>query len=364
MIGCGLISHAHGRAARKSDGAVQFVACASRNAETARAWAREYGCRVAYTDYGDMLRQEKLDGVVIATWPADHRAHIEAVLGAGVRYVLCEKALTLTGIDSMAIWQAADRHDATVVEGFMYRHHPAMAEIGRVLAGNELGVIDNIRGVFHMLEPGVRADGTRSWRQRREAGGGVAYDFTCYPVDAVNALARALPLRAFATGSISEATGVLDRLFGHIQYENGLIGSVETSHRAAFSQALEINGTQGRLTMPVAWSIRDEAIIRRTRITGFLEYEEEERRVPQPETHDGRLVDLPVFKLQLENFAGVIRGEETPAISLAESVVNAFVVDALMESFDRKRPIEISIPAPVRESVAHSLQDGELSRPG
>jgi len=115
MIGCGLISHAHGGAALKSDQQIRFSACASRNLQTAQAWATTYGCRGVYSNYADMLQQEQLDGVVIATWPSDHREHVEAALAAGVRYILCEKSLTTTGADALAIWRMAQTQKANVM---------------------------------------------------------------------------------------------------------------------------------------------------------------------------------------------------------------------------------------------------------
>ena len=78
MIGCGLISHAHGRAVATTPDDVRFIACANRTLERANDWAREYGCDNAYADYRDMVEKEELDGVVIATWPIDHREHIDS----------------------------------------------------------------------------------------------------------------------------------------------------------------------------------------------------------------------------------------------------------------------------------------------
>ncbi len=233
----------------------------------------------------------------------------------------------------------------------MYRHHPAIAEIRRILAAGELGPIDSIRGTFDMFVPHERADGTINWRQQQDMGGGVAHDFTCYAVDALNTFAGALPLRVSALGTTNKSTGVLDRLVGHLLYENDVIGLIESSHRASFSQALEISGAQGRVALPVAWNIRNDAIIRRARVAGFLDYSEEEQRIAGSEPHDGRLVDLPVFTQQLENFVAVIRGQTVPLITLNESVVNACVLDALIESNQRQCAIEVAIPAEIRQSM-------------
>jgi predicted dehydrogenase len=47
-------------------------------------------------DYRQMVRKERSDGVLLATWPNQHREQIEQCLAAAVKRILCEKALTLT----------------------------------------------------------------------------------------------------------------------------------------------------------------------------------------------------------------------------------------------------------------------------
>lgn len=352
MIGCGLISHAHGRASQKSDRNIRFVACASRSEERAGEWARAYGCDRHYTDYRDMLRHRGLEGVVIATWPVDHREHIEAALDAGLRHVLCEKSLTVSAEDALAVWEGSRAVGATVVEGFMYRYHPAIARLRELVDAGTIGEIDNIRGGFSMLQPGAAKSASANWRSRPETGGGVVHDFACYPVDAINLLAGDLPLRVTAGGSRISDSGVLTRMAGIIEYRNGVLGLVESSHGAVFSQPLEIAGSKGRLSMPVAWAIRDDAVIVHSWSEGFLELSRDETRIPQPAPHDGRLVDLPVFQLQLERFAASIRGAEPPGIGLAESVVNAIVLDSLLESARRERVVECRIPTDIAASAA------------
>ncbi len=353
MIGCGLISHAHGRAALKSDRNIRFIACATRRAEAARAWADTYGCANAYTDIADMLRHETLDGAVIATWPVDHRRHIEICLEAGIRFILCEKALTTGADDALTIWRAAAQTGATIVEGFMYRHHPAIRRLEEIIEAGDLGRLDTIHGVFHMFDPedADPEDDARGWRQRADAGGGVPFDFLCYPVDAANHFAGALPVRVFAQGGRSAKYGTINRLYGLIEYENGCFATVESSRRASFDQTLRLTGAKAILELPVAWSIPGDITITRIESPAFLARETTTIAIPQSEPHDGRLIDFPVFKWQLENFAEVIRGTATPRMALTASVVNLFVLEALVASFRAGEPVGIALPEEIREAA-------------
>ena len=97
LIGCGRISHAHGIAVGRIGAyKVRFVACSDVRQEA--AFARAYGCDKAYDDAAQMLAEEKLDAVVLATWPAQHREQVEMCLEAGHKFILCEKALATSGL--------------------------------------------------------------------------------------------------------------------------------------------------------------------------------------------------------------------------------------------------------------------------
>ncbi len=352
MIGCGLISNAHGRAALKSSSKIQFVACASRRVEASKAWAEAYGCDNYYVDYEEMLRKETLDGVVIATVPLAHRIQIEAALAAGVRHILCEKALTISGADALFIFNTAKEYSATIVEGFMYRHHDAMAKASAIVEAGELGRVDALHGVFHMFdaEDGDASDPGRSWRRRADAGGGVVHDFICYPVDAANRFAGAWPHSVYATGSVSEKFGVINRMFAQIMYENGCVATVASSRKSSLRQSFQIAGANAILDIPTAWSIPGDVTLVKTESPHFLGQVGTEYPIPSEAGGDQALVDLPVFRRQLENFAGVIRGVESPVMPLTSSVLNAFVLEAMQDSFRSGAPATVQIPSALRNA--------------
>jgi dihydrodiol dehydrogenase / D-xylose 1-dehydrogenase (NADP) len=70
----------------------KLAAVASRQAETARAFAAEYGAEAAYDDYEKMLETERPELVYIATPNDCHMESVMRTLEAGVN-VLCEKPM-------------------------------------------------------------------------------------------------------------------------------------------------------------------------------------------------------------------------------------------------------------------------------
>jgi len=108
--GCG-ISHHHA-AAYKTAKDVRMVAFCDLVEARAKAFRAEHGSgrERIYTDYREMLRQEKPDIVSVCTWPAVHAPITIACARAGVRAVHCEKPMALTWGEARRMAQAcADR---------------------------------------------------------------------------------------------------------------------------------------------------------------------------------------------------------------------------------------------------------------
>jgi len=197
-----------------------------------------------------------------------------------------------------------------------------------------------------MLDSPEARSGRPTWRYDANAGGGVPHDFLCYPVDAAGWLSGGLPQRVTAIGARGAGGGTIDRLYGTIEYDNGCVASVSSSRHGAFDQCLEVIGSRAQIRLPTAWSIVGDALVSESRSTRFLLREETSTRFVS-ETQTERLVELPVYGRQLRHFADVIHGHASPAVSLRESVMNAYVLDALVAAMDGARMMPVNIPADI-----------------
>lgn len=335
IVGCGSIAERHAAGAAGS-GEVELVACADIRADVAEAWAERHGCERAYADYRTMLREHELDGVLLATWPNLHREQVLGCLDAGVRAILCEKALALSGAEALEIRDAATAAGALVMEGYMYRRHPAIARVDELLAAGAVGEVDSIRAAFSLFDPEESApdDPGRDWRQQRDLGGGAPYDIACYCVDACNRFAGAPPRRVHAVASSSERYGTVARVFGLLEYGSGVVGVLESSMRGAFDHELRISGSHGHIRLPVAWRIDFPTQVVTSRSVGWGLFEED--RFPIP------VVDA--YRLELEGFAAAVRGEAAPDPTLDESVATALTMDALLASAADGAAVEVIVP--------------------
>ena len=343
LIGCGGIALGQQGPAAAATKDVRIAACCDVREDAARQFAQRFGGAAVHTDYLAMVRQEPLDGVLLATWPNQHREQIEKLLAAGVRNILCEKALTLTGQEAIAIWELVRAAQAFLMEAFMYRHHPAIARMDRLIAAGAIGSVDHVLAAFSAPDDETAApdDPHRNWRQRPECGGGLPYDFTCYCVNAANHFAAALPARVFAAGGVSDRYGVVNRLHGLIEYQNGGVAFIQGSKQADVSQELRVVGLKGQLTLPVAWTIGSRCEVLQQNSAGWVRYEGHSHSIPPSNA----------YQLQLENFAAAARGQARPVMPLLESVVNSFTLEALVTSLTERRIVDVRVPDRVREAL-------------
>ena len=340
IIGCGAhATGAHGPAAARIPHLVQITACCDIRRTAAEQWADRYGAERIYTDYEAMLSQETLDGVILVTWPNQHREQVARALQLGVRNILCEKSLALTGQEAGEMHQLTRAAGTFLMEGFMYRHHPALLKMQSLLASGDCGMVDAVRACFSAADPELEhpENTERNWRQRLECGGGIPYDFACYAVNACGCFSGGIPVRAFCVGDISERYGTINRMYGIIAYDNGRVGIVESSKKTVITQELELSCSRSTLYLPVAWTIPADTtlIVKR------------EDTWPRATEETLLIGGADAYQRQLENFAAVIRGEARPVVPLAQSVMNIYALEALVNSLRQQRMVDINIPAEI-----------------
>lgn len=109
LLGCGHVAPFHLRAWACVEGA-EIAALANRTVEKAYVLAREFSipAEKVYSDYRDLLRQEELDFVDIATAPQVHRQQVEAAASHG-KHVLCQEPFAPSLEDAYAMLDACEQ---------------------------------------------------------------------------------------------------------------------------------------------------------------------------------------------------------------------------------------------------------------
>ena len=150
IIGLGILGSQYAELLHQHQ-ATQVVAVADVREEPRERLAAQVGAR-AYADYPEMLCEQALDLVVVATPDPAHREPVVAALEAGVPHVIQEKPLATTLEDAEAIYQAVEKYGARLFVNYANRATPLdiathyciqQGLLGRVVYG-EARLDDNI----------------------------------------------------------------------------------------------------------------------------------------------------------------------------------------------------------------------------
>lgn len=122
VIGTGIMGSSHARQFA-TNAHTTLVAVADTLTERAEALAKELGAK-AYSDFREMLSENKLDIVIVATPDPYHREPIEAACQAGVPNIFTEKPLATTVEDGEAIMEAVRKAGARILTNYSNRVNP------------------------------------------------------------------------------------------------------------------------------------------------------------------------------------------------------------------------------------------------
>ncbi len=301
---------------------VTIVGAGSRDPARAEAYVREHGLERAWPSYEALLADPDIDAVYVALPNTLHVEWSIRTLEAG-KHVLCEKPMGRDPAEVARAFDVAERAGLVLMEGFMYRHHPQIKRARELLDDRAVGEVRLVRAAFSSTLP--RPDDVR-WSP--ELGGGALLDVGCYCVSGLRLFAGE-PETVFGEQTLTEG-GVDVRFAGTLRFRGGVLGHFSCGMDTAPSQGLEAVGSEGALLVSHPFTADVEGVEVR-RGTTFEETEVERLDVE----HANR------YRLQLENFARAVAGEEPPLLGRDDAVAQARVLDALLRSAETGAPVSL-----------------------
>ena len=103
-------------------------------------------------DYEELLDDEEVDAVVIATPATAHASMASRALQAG-KDVFVEKPLALSPIDAQELTRLADEKNRVLMVGHLLEYHPAVARLKELVDSEELGEVFYV--YTHRLNLGI-----------------------------------------------------------------------------------------------------------------------------------------------------------------------------------------------------------------
>lgn len=247
LIGCGDIARKRVAPALRDLPNCELVAVSRANFAQAEAFAREFGARRWYKDWQELIVDEEVEAVYIATPVHLHAAQAIAAAEAG-KHVLCEKPMALSFADCDRMIAACDANNVRLGIAYYRRFYPVVALIKSILNSGEIGtsVIAQINA-FERFEP--EPSNPRRWLLEKElSGGGPMFDFGCHRIEVLINLFGSVKEVKGLTGNVLFKRGVEDTASALFQFENGTQAVLSVTHAACEPQdTLSIFGSHGSI---------------------------------------------------------------------------------------------------------------------
>jgi predicted dehydrogenase len=270
----------------------------------------------------DLLADEALDAVVVATPVPTHAALAVRVLEAG-KHCFVEKPLALSVADAERVVAAARAGERILMVGHLLEYHPGVRALADLWSSGELGEVFYIYG--NRLNLGViRADENALW------------SLGAHDVSVLLALAGEEPHEVEARGESYLRPGVEDVVFCFLRFPSGLAGHLHLSWLDPHKErrftvvgskrmaTFDDTALEGKVT------IYDKGVDQDARNWGEYITRAGEIRSPA-------IPNVEPLRLECEHFLQCIRDGATPRSDGESGLRVVRVLEALQEQLERTR---------------------------
>jgi len=324
IIGCGRVAQAHLEAIKYLNKDVELVALADIDGKKAKDSAKRFGIERYYLDYKQILRDPRIDAVIIAL---PHHLHCEVSLESARagKHILIEKPMALNVEEADKMIAEAEKNKVILMVGQSRRFSDAVMESYKRLG--EIGKLFRIVINFLVHFPKPPTDW---WRSSEKAGGLIVPLQGSHSIDFILWFLQKLPVNVYATGfsrnPLWEGEDEADIIMNFSEKEVGAVHlSLNTSSPV---HEIMIVGDKGTMRLYEYSTGKPFGFKNKLEINGKTVTEKEQ---------------IPTnYALQLKEFIGAVKEERIPLASGKEVRKLIQVMDAVKESIATGKPIHLN----------------------
>jgi myo-inositol 2-dehydrogenase/D-chiro-inositol 1-dehydrogenase len=331
IVGLGRMGYQHARNIHHHIPAAEIAAACSVVPEELTRVAAEMGPALVTDTYADLLADDSLDGVVIATASQTHCEMICQAAEAGKRYVFTEKPIGMDVAEIEQIRQTFAAQSRTYLQvGFNRRFDRSIQVARRQVAEGAIGKPIQIRMVNR--DPAAMADFIIKFSP---LSGGLIMDMLTHDYDLARWIIGSEAKSVYGLGGAFvygglEAVGDIDNCNLLVEFENGVIGQFETSRNCAYGYhvEMEIYGSEGCIRVGDApdgdrVTLMNKDGAHRQHARWFFEYWE------------------PTFLAELEAFVACIQENGEPPVGLMDGTKAVAWAHAATQAVRERRIVSL-----------------------
>ncbi|MGB8860629.1 MAG: Gfo/Idh/MocA family oxidoreductase [Ilumatobacteraceae bacterium] len=193
--------------------------------------------------YDEMLSRSDVDVVYN---PLPNHLHAEwthRALDAG-KHVLCEKPLTLSPADSASVFEHAESAGLTVMEAYMWPHHPRARRLLELARSGDLGWLQHGHAAFSWPMDLTSGDHRLDLR-----GAGALFDVGIYCIAPFMLMARR-DASAVGANAVRNMVGVDISMTGWIDWGGGFGSTFSVSFDAPSNRSMSLVGSEAVVNVP------------------------------------------------------------------------------------------------------------------
>jgi len=255
FIGCGEVTEKKSGPAFSMIEGSEVIAVMSRDYKKAKSYAERHHIRKWYDDAQELIDDDEINAIYIATPPSSHATYAIMAMKAG-KPVYIEKPMAASYEDCSRINRILEETGVPCFVAYYRRYLPYFLKVKELVEEGRIGKVLNVQIRFAV--PPRDLDYNRNnlpWRVQSDiAGGGYFYDLAPHQLDFLQYLFGCI---LEAEGFCSNQAGLYeaeDTLSACFKFEDGLPGSGSwcfVAHESAKEDRIEIIGDEGMICFSV-----------------------------------------------------------------------------------------------------------------
>ncbi len=239
-IGAGLFAIGTLLPAIQEQGGTELVGVCTATGARARHAAEKFGFAFCATDENEILRDARINAVLITTRHNLHARQVIAAMQAG-KHVFCEKPLCLTEDELSEIVRSAAASQSALMVGFNRRFSPMAHRLKAFFAAVQEPLLMHYRINAGFLD-------AKHWTQDPEEGGGRILGEVCHFIDFLTFVAGSWPVRVQTHALANYGLYSDDNLTIQLEFASGSQGTityVANGDKAYSKERVEVFGGGG-----------------------------------------------------------------------------------------------------------------------
>jgi predicted dehydrogenase/threonine dehydrogenase-like Zn-dependent dehydrogenase len=285
---------------------------------SAKSLADKYGFAYCTSDYSEVLADDSIDCIIVAT---RHNLHAQLVIEGlkSGKHVFVEKPLALSIEELRAVLEASNESQSKIMVGFNRRFSPFTQSVKEFFSSRSLPLAVNYR-----INAGfIPKD---NWVHDPKEGGGRIIGEVCHFVDLIQYLVGSEPTKVYAETITSNNTEQVDadNINITLKFHDGSVGSISYLANGDKSFPKERVEVFGGGSICVIDDFRSAVLIRNGKKNRL--------KSKQDKGH----------KAEFEQFIHSILNNEPSPIDFKEAVITTLTTFKILESLNTGVPVEIA----------------------